>query len=62
MTFHKSDCNQYVALGQRLIDEKPEFMTEYFESLFNIKKSSSKLKLQLEQRDRKASKQGLVKG
>jgi hypothetical protein len=61
MNFHKSDCNQYV-VGRRLINEMPESVTEYFKSLFNIKKNSGKLKLQLEQRNRKASEQGLVKG
>jgi len=53
MTFHKSECDQFITSGGRLVDEMIESVTEYFESLYNIKKSSGTLKLQLEQRDRK---------
>ncbi len=53
MTFHKSERDQFVTSGRRLVDETIESVTEYFESLYNIKKSNGKLKLQLEQRDRK---------
>jgi len=52
MTFHKSERNQFITSGRRLVDETIESVTEYFESLYNIKKSSGKLKIQLEQRDR----------
>jgi len=52
MTFHKSERDQFITLGRRLIDETIESVTEYFESLYNIKKSNGKLKLQLKQRDR----------
>ncbi len=52
MTFHKSEHNQFITSGRRLVDETIESVTEYFESLYNIKKSSGKLKIQLEQRDR----------
>ena len=55
MTFHKSERDQFIMLGRRLIDETIESVTEYFESIYNIKKSNGKLKLQLEQRDRKKS-------
>ncbi len=63
MTFHKSECEQFIMTGRRLVDETIESVTEYFESLYNIKKSNGKLKLQLEQRDRKKLKaqQGIVK-
>ena len=40
---------------RRLIDETIESVTEYFELLYNIKKSKGKLKLQLEQQDCKKS-------
>ena len=53
MTFHKSERDQFITSGQRLVDETVESVTEYFESLYNIKKSNGKLKLQFEQRDRK---------
>ena len=55
MTFHKSECDQFIMSGRRLVDESIESVTEYFELLYNIKKSNCKLKLQLEQRDRKKS-------
>jgi hypothetical protein len=51
MTFHKSERDQFVSSGRRLVDETIESVTEYFESLYNIKKANGKLKLQLEQRD-----------
>ena len=53
MTFHKSERNQFIMSGRRLVDETIESVTEYFESLYNIKKSSGKLQKQLEQRDHK---------
>jgi len=53
MTCHKSERDQFITSGRRLVDETIESITEYFESLYNIKKSSGKLKIQLEQRDRK---------
>jgi len=53
MTFHKSERDQFITSGRRLVDETIESVTEYFESLYNIKKSSGKLKIQLEQRDHK---------
>jgi len=53
MTFHKSERDQFITSGRRLVDKTIEFVTEYFESLYNIKKSSGKLKIQLEQRDHK---------
>ena len=53
MTFHKSERDQFITSGRRLIDETIESDTEYFELLYNIKKSNGKLMLQLEQRDRK---------
>jgi hypothetical protein len=53
MTFHKSERDQFITSGQRLVDETVKSVTEYFESLYNIKKSNGKLKLQFEQRDRK---------
>jgi len=53
MTFHKSERNQFITFGRRLVDEMIESVTEYFESLYNIKMSSGKLKIQLEQQDRK---------
>ena len=55
MTFHKSERDQFVTSGQGLVDEMINSITEYFKLLYNIKKSSGKLKLQLEQRDRKKS-------
>jgi len=55
MTFHKSERDQFIMSGRRLVDETIESVTEYFESLYNIKKNNGKLKLQLEQRDRKKS-------
>jgi len=51
MTFHKSERDQFVASGRRLVDETIESVTEFFESLYNIKKANGKLKLQLERRD-----------
>jgi hypothetical protein len=51
MTFHKSEHDQFVASGQRLIDKMIKSITKYFELLYNIKKSSGRLKLQLEQQD-----------
>jgi len=53
MTFHKSERDQFITSGRRLVDETIKSLTEYFESLYNIKKSSGKLKIQLEQQDRK---------
>ena len=49
--------------GRQLINETIESITEHFELLYNIKKSNVKLKLQLEQRDRKKSEaqRGMVK-
>jgi hypothetical protein len=41
--------------GRQLINETIESITEHFELLYNIKKSNGKLKLQLEQLDRKKS-------
>ena len=55
MTFHKSECNQFIISGWQLVNEEIESATEYFESLYNIKKSNGKLKLHLEQRDHKKS-------
>jgi hypothetical protein len=55
MTFHQSEREQFIMTGRRLVDETIESITEYFESLYNIKKSNGKLKLQLEQRDCKKS-------
>jgi len=55
ITFHKSECDQFITSGQRLVDEMIKSVTKYFELLYNIKKSNGKLKLQLEQRDRKKS-------
>jgi hypothetical protein len=55
MTFQKSERDQYIASGRRLVDEMIESVTEYFESLFNIKKSNSKLQLLIQQRDSKMS-------
>ena len=43
MTFHKSERDQFIMLGRRLIDETIEFITEYFELLYNIKNSNGKL-------------------
>ena len=48
MTFHKSEREQFIMTGRRLVDETIESITEYFELLYNIKKSNGKLKLQLE--------------
>jgi hypothetical protein len=53
MTFHKSERHQFITSGRRLVDKTIKSVTEYFESLYNIKKANGKLKLQLEQRDRK---------
>jgi len=53
MTFHKSERDQFITSGRRLVDETIEAVTEYFESLYNIKKSSGKLQKQLEQQDHK---------
>ena len=53
MTFHKSERDQFVISGRRLVDKTIESITEYFESLYNIKKSSGKLQKQLEQQDQK---------
>jgi hypothetical protein len=53
MTFHKSKRDQFITSGRRLIDETIKSVTEYFELLYNIKKSNGKLKLQLELQDRK---------
>jgi len=53
MTFHKAERNQFITSGRRLADETIESITEYFELLYNIKKSSGKLQKQLEQRDHK---------
>ena len=63
MTFHKSEREQFIMTGRRLVDETIESATEYFKLLYNIKKSNGKLKLQLEQRDRKKfeARQGIVK-
>jgi len=63
MTFHKSERDQFIASGRRRVNETIKFVTEYFESLYNIKKSNGKLKLQLEQQDRKKSEaqRGIVK-
>jgi hypothetical protein len=55
MTFHKSEGNQFITAGRRLVDETIKSVTEYFKSLYNIKKSNGKLKLQLEQQDHKKS-------
>ena len=49
MTFHKSERDQFIMTGRRLAEETIESVTEYFESLYNIKKSNGKLKLQLKQ-------------
>jgi len=51
MTFHKSERDQFIMSGRRLAEETIESVTEYFESLYNVKKSSGKLQKQLEQRD-----------
>ena len=56
MTFHKSERDQFIMSGRRLVNETIESITEYFESLYNIKKSNGKVKLQLEQQDRKSLK------
>jgi len=53
MTFHKSERDQFITSGRRLAEETIESVTEYFESLYNIKKSSGNLQKQLEQRDHK---------
>jgi len=51
MTFHKSERDQFIMSGRRLAEETIESITEYFESLYNVKKSSGKLQKQLEHRD-----------
>ena len=51
MTFHKSERDQFIMSGRRLAEETIESVTEYFELLYNVKKSSGKLQKQLEQRD-----------
>ena len=62
MTFHKSERDQFITSGRRLAEETIESVTEYFESLYNIKKSSGKLQKQLEQRDhRKDEARGSIK-
>jgi len=63
MTFHKSKREQFIVTGRQLVHETIESITEYFKSLYNIKKSNGKLKLQLEQQDRKKSEaqRGIVK-
>jgi len=63
MTFHKSEREQFIMTGRRLVDETIESFTEYFKSLYNIKESNGKLKLQLKQRDRKKSEaqRGIIK-
>jgi len=43
ITFHKSERDQFITSGRRVVDEKIESVTEYFESLYNIKKSNGKL-------------------
>jgi len=53
ITFHKSERDQFIMSGRRLAKETIESVTEYFKSLYNVKKSSSKLQKQLEQRDHK---------
>ncbi len=40
MTFLKSERDQFIMPGRRLVDEMIESITEYFESLYNIKKSN----------------------
>ena len=44
MTFHKYERDQFITSGRQLVNETIESVTEYFESLYNIKKSSGKLK------------------
>jgi hypothetical protein len=53
MTFHKSERDQFIMSGRRLAEETIKSVTEYFESLYNVKKSSGKLQKQLKQRDHK---------
>jgi hypothetical protein len=53
MTFHKSERDHFIMSGQQLAKEMIESVTEYFESPYNVKKSSGKLQKQLEQRDHK---------
>jgi len=53
MTFHKSERNQFIMSGRRLAEETIESITEYFESLYNVKKISGKIQKQLEQQDHK---------
>jgi len=53
MTFHKSEHDQFIMSGRRLAEQTIESVTEYFELLYNVKKSSGKLQKQLEQRDHK---------
>ena len=37
MILHKSERDQFITSGQRLVDERIESITEYFESLYNIR-------------------------
>ena len=53
MTFHKSERDQFITSGRRLVDKMIKSITEYFKSLYNIQKSSSMLQKQLKQHDHK---------
>ena len=39
ITFHKSERDQFITSGWRLVDEKIKSITEYFKSLYNIKRA-----------------------
>jgi hypothetical protein len=43
MTFHKSDCTEYVQSGQKLHDETLQNLVEYFQSIHKTHKNDGSL-------------------
>ena len=49
MSFHCSDCSEYVQSGQKLIDEMLDSLAKYFEAIFNTKLGNGSLQLKHEE-------------
>ncbi len=49
MSFHCSDCSEYIRSGQKLMDKTLDSLTEYFEDIFKAKLSDGLLQLKREE-------------
>jgi hypothetical protein len=55
MSFHKSDCSEYVRSGRRLFDKTLTTLAQYFESIHNTRVSDGSLQRKREDQVRQAA-------